>query len=597
MASLDHVCDGRDNAGDFRVSPRHSAKLKRATSPRSRSLFCDSDSGDDAPSAYETHHASQPASDEPDLATSIAHLRDDMARPTTPMQSCPAPTTPTLQQYVAGLEWPRIRVDAEQEQKKTSLLELDDLLELTAVQLVDCIPLMGCVATTATVDSILARTDTVAMVEDCWGSVQRIPLYQYEGCPVWHFGEVWKALCSGLPRPPPELYPPQVSQADMFRVWCTTGYRDIPHDVAMVVDTSTLTAQGWDGKRYVFCFARIKTDTALRAMTDQIMDICRIGKIGHKENLTFSPAERMLLQVWNHLRIMECAGAVLMGDNCVYVVERAAGTLYIDGPRYRFPEPGQKAFTTLDAIRLMAAMYLAKGRAECARLERAAYPPSTSTSAGQYSPVLRTWLSSAIPSLLRRMWVELRLVTCRRVQVQFPAGRVAEFSRNAAPLTGPVPASAWWGVVKLLAPFLPAVVHIKLQAYIRGGEDTTAWRGHVGETPVVLKMNRYVDPSGGERPVLDEWRRMSARLPQDVKKASALPIPAYHGFFVGDEADLILMSDCGRSLDDLEDTDETLREAHERVLAVLKGAGIEAEDVAPRNAVYDGQVVRVIDFV
>ncbi|KAI8996208.1 hypothetical protein BD414DRAFT_533925 [Trametes punicea] len=146
---------------------------------------------------------------------------------------------------------------------------------------------------------------------------------------------------------------------------------------------------------------------------------------------------------------------------------------------------------------------------------------------------------------------------------------------------------------------MPSTAQVDLVGEIGGGDITAAWRGYLGTTSVVLKMNRFIEEHSENRAVLDEWRRLSARLPGDIKRATALPIPTYHGLFVREEADMILMSDCGDPLEAYLDDEqgEELSVAYEQALNALRDVGIEPEDVAPRNAVYDGHVVRIIDFV
>ncbi|KAI0777828.1 hypothetical protein BD413DRAFT_668719 [Trametes elegans] len=149
---------------------------------------------------------------------------------------------------------------------------------------------------------------------------------------------------------------------------------------------------------------------------------------------------------------------------------------------------------------------------------------------------------------------------------------------------------------------LPPADRALLQVFARlkaigGGFVTIAWRGTVGVTSVVLKTNLYIEDMTDERPVAKEWSRLCEQVPSNPQEATALPIPAYHGWFVGVEADIIAMTYHGQSLDEIDDADGHLQDAYKRALDVLRNAGIEPNDIAPRNAVYDGSVVRCIDFV
>ncbi|KAJ3005037.1 hypothetical protein NUW54_g4524 [Trametes sanguinea] len=142
---------------------------------------------------------------------------------------------------------------------------------------------------------------------------------------------------------------------------------------------------------------------------------------------------------------------------------------------------------------------------------------------------------------------------------------------------------------------------VKLPAPIGGGHVTMAWRGHLGVAPVVVKMKRFLVKDGHEdRVTAPEWEQLKCTPPCNVRKATALPIPAYHGLFTGVDNDIILMSDCGDHLPYSYDSDTNpgpLTVAYNRALNALRSAGIEPQDVAARNAVYDGHVVRIIDFV
>ncbi|KAJ2985701.1 hypothetical protein NUW54_g10063 [Trametes sanguinea] len=86
-------------------------------------------------------------------------------------------------------------------------------------------------------------------------------------------------------------------------------------------------------------------------------------------------------------------------------------------------------------------------------------------------------------------------------------------------------------------------------------------------------------------------------LPRDARVASALPIPAYYGLFVGDRASIIVMSDCGDPINHFPDQLERLRDAQTEALAAMESAGIKVQDVAERNTVFDGTTVHIIDFV
>ncbi|CDO76378.1 hypothetical protein BN946_scf185011.g42 [Trametes cinnabarina] len=157
---------------------------------------------------------------------------------------------------------------------------------------------------------------------------------------------------------------------------------------------------------------------------------------------------------------------------------------------------------------------------------------------------------------LTHLWHDLRVAFCNKVIVKFPSGAVCVLSRIGRPLTGSWVALRWWWVAEQLRNWLPVSVTIDTLTFIGGGYRSFAWRGHVGSMSVVLKSDRDM-VADDKSAIVSEWQLLEARLPTDRAVATGLPIPAYHGLFVGmmhgAPVRIILMSDGGVTLDSLGD--------------------------------------------
>lgn len=65
----------------------------------------------------------------------------------------------------------------------------------------------------------------------------------------------------------------------------------------------------------------------------------------------------MLAQAYTQALTSRCEVVVLMGHNCLYLLQVIKAELFIQGPLYRHPTGDQKGFTPLDAMRLLASAY------------------------------------------------------------------------------------------------------------------------------------------------------------------------------------------------------------------------------------------------
>ena len=184
-------------------------------------------------------------------------------------------------------------------------------------------------------------------------------------------------------------------------------------------------------------------------------------------------------------------------------------------------------------------------------------PPIPSTPAIPSSALAATL--TRLARALRQVWDEVRLATCRRMRVRYPNGCIVTYDRSEPALTGPAVSSPLFPVIRRLGRHLARTATLDVTECLDGGELATAWRGTVGATSVVIKTDLTFIDDWTEREVTGEWDRLAMALPRDARAASALPIPAYYGLFVGARASIMLMSDCGEPIDDFPDMRERLQ--------------------------------------
>ncbi|KAI8971039.1 hypothetical protein BD414DRAFT_510633 [Trametes punicea] len=458
---------------------------------------------------------------------------------------------PTVEEVASTLSWPQIKDSGctTASQKKTSLLEAHQAALFTAVHHTHPIPLM--VDPSPQTDALLQDRTRSERFQFMWTTLRTSYGYRSEAMLQSHLNSLFGLFLEALPNQPAGYYHPDIANHPTVQVVNISGYANatprVHYDIVLNVQVSNdqLAQQSAD---YVFFLIEVKTERALNAKLRRLSQIFSAGRLSSDDPKDFTDADRMLLQVWSELVVTSAPGGLLMGDNLLFIVERRGGTLYVDGPYYCFPTEGQRGFTPLDALHLIARMFVARGQQthEEAMMAAQANVPVAARRMPRTLPLrpMRNWMS-----FFRRIFDEIQLTTCPTLRIRYPWGAIIEYHRAAGPLTGRLPASRWWKVIRFLSRFMPSTAQVDLVGEIGGGDITAAWRGYLGTTSVVLKMNRFIEEQSENRAVLDEWRRLSARLPGDIKRATALPIPAYHGLFVREEADMILMSDCGDPLE------------------------------------------------
>ena len=265
-----------------------------------------------------------------------------------------------------------------------------------------------------------------------------------------------------------------------------------------------------------------------------------------------------------------------MGHDTVYVIQVVDSTMYIQGPLYRYVDQGRNPFTMRFAMEVLASAFyvsaitlplvlhwvtfdtLQHRAAKLAEQLQALHAPATALTTPSRSNSLFGCFSQFMRGL-RRVWDEVRLATCRSVQVRYPNGTIVKYDRSEAALTGPVASSRLYPLLRRLGQDVFATLNVEVDECLDGGEMTFAWRGTIGSTSVVIKMDLMPVDNWTEREVTREWNRLAFALPRDARVASALPIPAYYGLFEGAQASIILMSDCGHPIDNFPDLEEHLQ--------------------------------------
>ena len=264
-----------------------------------------------------------------------------------------------------------------------------------------------------------------------------------------------------------------------------------------------------------------------------------------------------------------------MGHDTVYVIQVVDSTMYIQGPLYRYVDQGRNPFTMRFAMEVLASAFyvsaitlplvlhwvtfdtLQHRAAKLAEQLQALHAPATALTTPTHSNSLLGCFSQLMRGV-RRVWDEVRLATCRSLQVRYPNGTVVKYDRSEAALTGPVASSRLYPILQRLGQGVFATLKVDVDECLDGGEMTLAWRGTIGTTSVVIKSDLMPVDDWTEREVTREWERLANALPRDARAASALPIPAYYGLFVGARASIMLMSDCGEPIDDFPDMGERL---------------------------------------
>ncbi|CDO76918.1 hypothetical protein BN946_scf184893.g1 [Trametes cinnabarina] len=401
------------------------------------------------------------------------------------------------------------------------------------------------------VDNLLARTDTSEL----------------EGV----ISKAWDALNGGIPPAADNVYPPTIRNAQFKQRTIISGWggahKGIKFDIAAIFQTTM--SNEVDPEDTVYLLVEVKTESAIRAKLQGLEARIQNSVMPHTHDLsTLTPADKVLVQA-------------------------VQAELFIHSPLYRYPEPGQPAFTPLYAMRVMASAFYHRAWVMRTQGQRAPTIAPTPTHGWVAMPAVLTSLKRTLSSV----WDELRLATCRSLRVQYDNGRVVVYDRSEPALTGHAVCWPLFPLLQWIGYRIFGAVTICVSESLDSGDLMFAWHGTVGAISVVVKTDVWHIDDATEHEVAKEWECLAMALPRNARVASALPIPAYYGLFVGERASIIVMSDCGEPINDFPDQLESLREAQTEALAAMESAGIEVHDMAERNTVFDGTTVRIIDFV
>ncbi|KAI0351295.1 hypothetical protein OH77DRAFT_1429821 [Trametes cingulata] len=532
-------------------------------------------------------------------ANYVEIVEQETATPATPppLYAPPPPPAQTLAEWLAQQPWPICYElpGMNSRQKTPSQRETYQYRHFDRVERRDELAFLSSHRTQ--VDELLRRTDTVPEIAAEWAMVRRKELgYRSEAELQSHLVRLWEALELGLPPDNDNEYPEAIRNAPWRQRTVLGGYRSevtgIDFDIAAFLRTAPRAGDPAPSDT-VYLLVEVKTERAILAKVGDL-DRCIVANTMPQLELpSLTEAEQMLVQCFTQAKVSKCEVVVLMGHNSVYLLQAVESELFVQGPYYRYPAPGQPAFTPLDAMRVLASAYF--HRAYVLRTAELCIPPIPSTPAIPSSPLTATL--TRLVHALRHVWDEVRLATCPRIRVRYPNGRVVTYDRSEPALTGPAVSSPLFPVIQWLGRHLFRTVTLNVTECLNGGELATAWRGTVGVTSVIIKTDLMFINDWTEREVIKEWDRLTLALPSDARVASALPIPAYYGLFGEVRASIILMSDCGEPIDDFPDMAEHLRNAQREAIAALESTGVEVHDIAGRNTVFDGTRVRIIDFV
>ncbi|KAL7278849.1 hypothetical protein ACG7TL_006680 [Trametes sanguinea] len=482
----------------------------------------------------------------------------------------------------------------------------------------------------------MGGTERVREVEEGWRFAHGDdfwPEYNSEGELETLLEMEFRALLRGLPRGVPAgMYPEEEVEGVRRVISARANYYGraagrIKFDIALMIGRRFPDREP---KEDVFGFVEVKTETNLEVKAEGIEEALRHGDVERSRVEKMSSSERLLVQVFMQILKERNTATIVMGANRLYLMELdwRTGILMVDGPYFRIPPAGleDKAFTPVDAMRVVARMYERKGeilregigREEAEGIEAQIRMPREVVELNAYTRALRLgggrgagvweWLvGAAYPMIVlwvwvQGLWLEVVLATCGVVVLRDAAGEIGRYERledGGALNVGVVGRRGW--VARVLGWIVGVTrgdVEVWMEGDLGGGEVTEARWGRVGWRRVVVKMNRSAE-AGQERVVEAEWRRLREALPADTREGSGLPIPTYYGGFGGEEDGIVLMSYGGEALDRLTEQygAATVMGWYEAAVAELNAAGVEVMDAALRNAVWDGERVRIIDFV
>ncbi|KAJ8462711.1 hypothetical protein ONZ51_g10733 [Trametes cubensis] len=254
------------------------------------------------------------------------------------------------------------------------------------------------------VDNLLARTDTVPLVASGWNGFRAKKLrYRLESELEGVIGKMWDALNAGIPVDVDSEYPQEIANAPWKERAVLSGWggdlRGIKFDVAAIFQTTLDPEEDPDDT--VYLLVEVKTESTMRAEAHIEQSV-----MPHTDLNNLTPADKMLVQLiidaarraqaFTQARLAHCEVVVLMAHNTVDVCQAIRSELFIHGPLYRNPEPGQLAFTPLYAMRVLASAFYHRAWLMRTRGQRAPTIAPTPTERWLAPPAFLTRLKRAL---------------------------------------------------------------------------------------------------------------------------------------------------------------------------------------------------------
>lgn len=210
---------------------------------------------------------------------------------------------PTLAQWLAAQVWSiPSELSTSSRQKDPSQKEAHKYNFFERVERVDELPMMA--GYRGRVDSLLARTDTVAELARMWhGTRTTDVVYRAESELEDHLATVWRALNSGLASDIGAEYPEAIRNAPWKQRAVTGGYHGqetgIKYDIGLYIQTGAYLGD-LATKDTVYLLVEVKTERAMLAKLDEVEARIKVSAMPHRRLEDLGQGDRMLVQVSTH---------------------------------------------------------------------------------------------------------------------------------------------------------------------------------------------------------------------------------------------------------------------------------------------------------
>ncbi|TFK92907.1 hypothetical protein K466DRAFT_658932 [Polyporus arcularius HHB13444] len=347
--------------------------------------------------------------------------------------------------------------------------------------------------------------------------------------------------------------------------------------------------------------AEIKSDAALLPHLGEIETCISRGKFKFlSTQAMLNDGERMLTQVYNQMDKNKVEFGSLASPNIFYLFQLciAGGKreLSVEGPYFRkgntlsmhdaSAQP-QSAETYTHLLKF----YMTAIAKHLSDLGCSVSPVSDGHPGQRMQIVLDRLRSSRNDTDVRAVRRPASFARMRRRWAMFKLARSSEIVIHRADGSQLEPDFLFICIQWILTAIISDVINLHVSTCAGEGLTSVAYRGVYCGLPVIIK----VPNSKHQDARLKEWNRLTLALPRDPDVASRLPVPNYYGLFKVDGQDIMVTSDNGLSLAQLQKED--MWSLVKNTVDCLRAVGIKPTDVSPRNIVYDGSRLTIIDFV